>query len=54
MADFEAMKVMNPRQVREHLQEGNFGGVFQKADEVMLELWQVGVEETRAAINGPW
>lgn len=54
MIDFDKMRVMNPQQVREYLQEGNFGGVFQKSDETMRELWQVGVEETRAALEGPW
>ena len=31
-----------------------FGGDYQKPDEVMLELWRAGVEETREALEGPW
>jgi creatinine amidohydrolase len=33
---------------------GNFGGDYQKPDDRMLEVWRAGVEETRAAIEGPW
>ena len=54
MVDFDKLRVMNPQQVRDYLQEGNFGGVFQKSDDVMQELWQVGVEEARAQLEGPW
>lgn len=54
LVDFAKMSVMNPQQVRDYLEEGNFGGEFQKADEIMLALWKVGVEETRAAMQGPW
>lgn len=54
MVDFEKMRVMNPQAVRDYLQEGNFGGVFEKPDKVMNELWQVGVEEARAQLEGPW
>ena len=54
MIDFDKMRVMNPQEVRAYLQEGNFGGVFQKPDSVMQELWQVGVEEARGQLEGPW
>lgn len=54
MVDLTRMRALNPAQVREYLGEGNMGGVFEKADEVMLELWQTGVAETRAALEGPW
>ncbi len=54
IVNFDKMSVMNPKQVRDYLEEGNFGGDFQKADEIMLELWQVGVEEARASLRGPW
>jgi creatinine amidohydrolase len=54
LVQFDKMSVMNPKQVRDYLKEGNFGGEFQKADEIMQALWQVGVEETRDAMKGPW
>jgi creatinine amidohydrolase len=54
MVDLERMRLMSPELVREYLGDGNMGGVYRKSDEVMHELWQVGVEETRAALEGPW
>ena len=54
MINFDKMRVMNPEQVRDYLEEGNFGGEFQKADEIMQTLWKVGVEETRDVMQGPW
>ena len=54
MIDLDYMRTMNPARVRTYLEEGNFGGVFQKPDEVMQRLWDVGVAETRDALEGPW
>jgi creatinine amidohydrolase len=54
MIDLDYMRTMNPARVRAYLKEGNFGGVFQKPDEVMQRLWEIGVAETRAALEGPW
>ena len=54
MVDFERMRVLAPAAVRELLGDGVFGGVYQKPDPVMLELWDVAVAETRAALEGPW
>ena len=52
--DRELVKASPPRVVREILGDGSYGGDYQKADEVMLELWRVGVEETRELLEGPW
>ncbi len=54
MVDLAKLRALNPAQVRDYLGEGNMGGVFEKADEVMAELWRTGVAETRAALEGPW
>lgn len=54
MVDLAHMRLLSPAGVREYLGDGNMGGEYQKADEEMLELWRVGVEEARAAIEGPW
>jgi creatinine amidohydrolase len=54
LVSFEKLAVLKPREIRDYLQEGNFGGEFQKDDGTMLTLWQVGVEETRVAMEGPW
>ena len=54
MVDFAKLDVLKPQGLRDYLGEGNFGGDFQKEDETMLEVWQIGVKETRAAMEGPW
>lgn len=54
MVDFERMRVMGPAAVRELLGDGVFGGVYQKSDDVMQEVWDVAIEETRALLEGPW
>lgn len=43
-----------PARKREILGDGNFHGRYQRSDNEMLSLWQVGVEETRAAMMEKW
>lgn len=45
---------LNPNGLRAYVGDGNYGGVYQRTDEEMLALWQVGVEETRAVIEESW
>lgn len=52
--DLSNLHVMSPNRVRELIGDGNFAGAYQKPDEVMLELWRTGVEETRNAILAGW
>jgi creatinine amidohydrolase len=52
--DRELMRVSSPVGVREIIGDGSFGGDYQKPDEVMLDLWRTGVEETRSVLEGPW
>lgn len=54
MVDTVRMGSMSPGEIREHLGDGNYGGRYQRADEEMLAIWRVGVEETRRALEGPW
>ena len=54
MVDIATLKSASPEGVRELVGDGNFGGEWQKPDDVMNELWAVGVEETREALEGPW
>lgn len=53
-ADRERMDSMTPAEVRTHLGVGCMGGLSQRSDEDMQALWEVGVAETRAALEGPW
>ena len=54
MVDFEKMRMMDPKQVRALLGDGNFGGYYQRPDEEMQAIWDVAVAETRALMDGPW
>jgi creatinine amidohydrolase len=54
MIDLARMRLMDAAGVRAYIGDGNFGGVYQKPDEQMMELWRAGVEETREALEGPW
>ncbi len=54
MIDHDLLAQMNAADAREALGDGNYGGYYQRADEEMLALWQVGVEETRAMIADNW
>jgi len=52
--DFAKLKLLNPRETREYLGDGNFAGYYEKPDEVMAGLWRVAVDETRELLEGPW
>ncbi len=54
MVDYSGMASMTPKQARELIGDGNFGGEYQKPDDVMDALWRVAVEETRELLQGPW
>jgi creatinine amidohydrolase len=54
MNDLERLRQLDPKSVREYLQDGNYGGRYQRDDEEMMKIWRVGVEETRALLTGPW
>jgi len=40
--------------VRQYLDDGNYGGLYQRSDEEMMKIWQTGVEETRALLMESW
>jgi creatinine amidohydrolase len=54
MVDLERMRMKDPAGVRDYLEDGNFGGLYQRSDQDMLTIWKVAIEETRALIEGPW
>ena len=45
---------LEPSRVRAELGDGSYGGVYQRADEEMLRIWQTGVEEVRELIATGW
>ncbi|MEQ6247510.1 creatininase family protein [Sulfitobacter sp. HNIBRBA3233] len=52
--DMAAMKASAPAATREVLGDGSFGGPWQRPDEEMMKIWEIGVAETREALEGPW
>ena len=54
MIEIDRMRLMDAAAVREYLGDGNFGGHYSKPDEQMMTVWRAGVDETRAAVEGPW
>ena len=54
MSDVNRLRQLNPDEVRAYLVDGNYGGRYQRSDEEMLAIWEVGVEETRALLTDPW
>jgi creatinine amidohydrolase len=54
LVDFSRLAICDPAGARALLEEGNFGGRFQRGDEDVLALWKVAVEETRELIEGGW
>lgn len=54
MIDLAEMRAMDPEATRKYLGDGNFGGKYQRDDTDMQALWDTGVAETRALMQGPW
>ncbi|MBY4891202.1 creatininase family protein [Rhodobacteraceae bacterium N5(2021)] len=54
MVDMDLMKASSPAQVRALLEDGSFGGRWQRPDSEMQAIWDTGVAETRAVLEGPW
>jgi creatinine amidohydrolase len=54
MADIATMRQSDPADVRELLGDGSLGGLYERADEDMLRVWQAGVEEVREQIENGW
>jgi creatinine amidohydrolase len=53
MVDIDRMRTLPPFEVRLLLEDGNFGGCYQRDDLDMLDIWDVAVRETRALL-GEW
>lgn len=41
----------DPREVREQIGDGVFGGWYERADEDVMRVWRAGVEETREVLS---
>jgi creatinine amidohydrolase len=54
LADLDRLRLMGPAAVRATLGDGNYGGLYQRPDADLEQVWREAVEETRASIEGPW
>jgi len=54
MLDEAAYRVASPKEVRELIGDGSFGGLYQRSDEEMLRIWRAGVEEVRELLESGW
>jgi creatinine amidohydrolase len=52
--DYSTLRQSGPARVRELLNDGSFGGAYQQSDEDMIDIWEVGVAETREELERPW
>jgi creatinine amidohydrolase len=53
-ADVTRLRELEPREVRELLGDGSFGGVYARPDEEVLRVWEAGVAEVRDLIANGW
>jgi creatinine amidohydrolase len=51
VVDTDRLRTLPPFEVRLLLEDGNFGGRYQRDDSEMLEIWDVAVQETRALME---
>jgi creatinine amidohydrolase len=54
MIDLALLNILDPRGLRSYLEDGNFGGRYQRPDEDMLAIWQAAVGETREILTDGW
>ena len=54
LVDFDKLRQLSPQEARNYLDDGNFGGVYQRSDEEMQAIWEVAVTETRALLTDGW
>ena len=51
MVDIDRLRILPPFEARTLLDDGNFGGRYQRDDSEMLEIWDVAVRETRELLE---
>jgi creatinine amidohydrolase len=54
MSDPEKVRRLDPKSAREYLNDGNYGGLYQRSDEEMMQIWRTAVEETRELLSKNW
>ena len=54
MSDSEKLRRLDPKSLREYLNDGNYGGLYQRDDEEKMKIWYTAVEETRELLCEDW
>jgi creatinine amidohydrolase len=54
LADVTTMRELDPREVRELLGDGSLGGLYERPDADVLQVWEAGVAEVREMIESGW
>jgi creatinine amidohydrolase len=54
VADVAAMRELDPSGVRELLGDGSLGGLYERPDADVLQVWEAGVAEVRELIATGW
>jgi creatinine amidohydrolase len=52
--DLSGREGLSPEAFRERLGDGSFGGWYERPDEELLAIWEIGVRETREQLEGGW
>jgi creatinine amidohydrolase len=54
MTDAEKLRHLDPTSVRRSLNDGNYGGLYARSDDEMMQIWRTAVDETRQLLNNEW
>jgi len=54
MIDIAKYQRVDPGAKKSLIGDGNFGGLYQRADEELMAMWAIAVAETRAVIETEW
>jgi creatinine amidohydrolase len=54
MIDLATARNLPPQALRDVLGDGNYGGLYQRADADMEAIWQVAIQETRDLLVSGW
>lgn len=54
MVDLDQLRRLSPEKARTLLEDGNYGGLYQRSDDDMNLIWQTALDEVRELLNGNW
>ena len=54
MVNRELIKKLSPEEIRKLLDDGSYGGFYQRSDKDMKQIWEAAVEETRELLLKNW